>query len=102
MFTGFLPVAQTSSFHTNFWGTFSFMTYAYQAAAFISPILHDNALSLSLFSQKKGKGKSRIEKFKEGECRVGRWMQVGDGEKRGKVERRGGVRVDDGSQKVKS
>lgn len=26
----------------------------------------------------------------------------GDGEKRGKVERRGGVRVDDGSQKVKS
>ena len=99
MFTGFLPVAQTSSFHTNFWGTFSFMTYACQAAAFISPILHDNALSLSLslFSQKKGKGKSRIEKFKEGECRVGRWMQVGDGEKRGKVERRGGVRVDDGS-----
>lgn len=55
------------------------------------------SLSLSLFSQKKGKGKSRIEKFKEGECRVGRWMQVGDGEKRGKVERRGGVRVDDGS-----
>ena len=95
MFTGFLPVAQTSSFHTNFWGTFSFMTYACQAAAFISPILHDNALSLSLslslFSLKrKVKVKAGLRNSKRENAGLGDGCKWGWGETRKSREAWGG------------